>query len=94
MPFKLEIEKAVLAGYSAELWAKQFAQQYREQSALLIQNYEPNDLYELVQKLPGGAGSPILRRDGKRWVELMWDALSDLHSGQGENDVSSAPSAA
>jgi hypothetical protein len=74
--FRQEVEMAIETGFSADMFAERFAQAYPEPSVQLTSRLEPKDVFEIVEAM-GGADSPILRRDGKKWVESMWEALCD-----------------
>ncbi len=78
--FRNEVERAIETGFSAQVFAQRFAQTYPEPSLQLARGFRPQDLFQVVEAM-GGADSPVLRRDGKKWVESMWQALKEAHDG-------------
>jgi hypothetical protein len=81
--FRQEVEMAVSTGFSPDEFASRFAQAYPEPSKQLIVRFVPTDVFEVIEAM-GGADSPILRRDGKKWLETMWEALQDAHEPPAE----------
>jgi hypothetical protein len=44
-----------------------------------VQAQKPTDFIELVRTMPGGSESVILRRDGKKWVDKLWQQIVVQH---------------
>jgi len=84
--FRAEVERAVETGFSATVFAERFAQAYPEPSFRLATGFTPQDLFHVVEAM-GGAESPVLRRDGKKWVESLWQALQEQHAGASQPQV-------
>lgn len=76
--FRAEVERAIETGFSSTVFAERFAQAYPEPSYRLATGFTPQDLFHVVEAM-GGAESPVLRRDGKKWVESLWQALKEQH---------------
>ncbi len=74
--FRMRVEQAINANYSAETFADQFRGQFPDAAVALASTYKPEHLAEVVKGMPNSGDSPILRRDGKRWVEKFWARLS------------------
>jgi hypothetical protein len=74
MQFRGEVEKAIELGAPPDEFARQFAQMFPE-AAKRLATYSVHDMSALVEAMPGGAGSPVLRRDGRKWLQQMWATL-------------------
>lgn len=77
--FRQNVEQAINAGVPADMFAQQFAQVYKDPSRRLVQLYEAENFLSYVKGRPDLATSPILRRDGKTWIEGMWSKLQEIH---------------
>jgi hypothetical protein len=77
--FKAEVERAITAGVPPDAFADRFVAAFPQPSALLVQAHKPEDFVEIVKKMPAGMESVISRRDGKRWVEKLWQAVVQRH---------------
>lgn len=73
--FKTEVEMSIDGGRSPDEFARLFVERFPDPARMLVQSYKAEDLMKLVESLPNGASSSILRRDGKRWVEKLWAAI-------------------
>ena len=82
LAFRAEVERAINAGFPAEDFASRFIEQFPNESLGLIQNQKPGNFLELVRTMPGGAESVILRRDGKKWVDKLWQQLAAQHQAR------------
>jgi hypothetical protein len=87
--FRTEVERAINTGFSAEAFAQRFVGTFPEPARMLVSLHKPEDLIEVVRGMPDGADSPILRRDGTRWVEELWQQIVVQASAQ----VSAQPQA-
>jgi hypothetical protein len=85
--FRQEVEMAIETGFSADMFAERFVKAYPEPSLQLSTRVQPNDVFEIVEAM-GGAGSPILRRDGKKWVETLWEGLRNANAMEAEGQAS------
>jgi len=72
---RAEIERALEAGFPAEAFAERLEQLYPEPVAGLVSQYRLDHLIEAIVSMPDGASSPILRRDGRKWLESCWVAI-------------------
>jgi hypothetical protein len=78
--FKFEVERAIDGGLSAEEFARRFVGVYPDLALMLVRQHQSGELIELVQKsFQNGAESPILRRDGRRWVEKLWESIPEAY---------------
>jgi septal ring factor EnvC (AmiA/AmiB activator) len=73
--FRAHVEAAINAGFPAETFAQQFRTAYPEAANALVAIYKAEDVARVVKSMPNSADSPILRGDGKRWVDKLWQAL-------------------
>lgn len=73
--FRAEVEQAINVGFGADMFARKFHEGYPGPSIAMVSVYKPEDLFAEVESMPDGALSPILRRDGRRWVEKLWEEL-------------------
>ena len=48
---------------------------YSAGARALVSNFTPEELSKEVENIPGTESSPLLRRDGKRWMERLFRAL-------------------
>jgi len=76
MQFRVEVERAINAPLPAAEFAARFLAGYPEPARMLVSIYKPETLIEVVAAMPDSAQSPILRRDGRRWVEQLWQQLA------------------
>lgn len=71
--WKTVLEGALAAGVPPDLFAQQFVQEVGPQMAAYIHaNVSPERIIQVVQQQPGGAQSPIVRRDGTKWLRQVW----------------------
>jgi len=82
LAFRTEVERAINAGFPAEDFATRFIEQFPNESLGLIQSQRPENFFELVRTMPGGADSVILRRDGKKWVDKLWQQIGVQHQSR------------
>jgi hypothetical protein len=80
--FRAEIERALTSGMPPEVFAQRFVKAFSEASAILVQAHKPEEFIEVVKRMPNGIESNITRRDGKRWVEKMWQETAARHQPQ------------
>lgn len=73
--FRSSCEQAIDGGMPPEIFASAFYGQYPEQSVALVTNFAVEQAFEVVRQMSDGAESALLRPDGKRWVQTMWNAL-------------------
>lgn len=78
--FRQNVEQAINAGVPAEAFAQQFAAHYKDPSRRLIELYKVEHFVNYVKARADLATSPILRRDGKSWMEGMWNKLQQIHA--------------
>lgn len=78
LSFLQNVEGAINMSFPPKEFAKQFYQQFPEQSVKLAQRYKPQDAVDYVRSIPQAAGSPILRRDGGKWLDKMWPAILEV----------------
>jgi hypothetical protein len=83
--FKAEVERAITAGVPPDAFADRFVVTFPQPSAMLVQAHKPEDFVEIVKKMPAGMESVISRRDGKRWVEKLWQAIAQRHQGAAQS---------
>ncbi len=80
--FRAEVERSINGSFPAEIFAQQFVDAYPDPSRALVTMYKPENFIELVRAMPGGAESVILRRDGKKWVEKLWQQIAAQHQAR------------
>jgi hypothetical protein len=73
--FRTEVEMSIDGGRSPDEFARLFVERFPDPARELVTLYKAEDLMKLVESLPNGPSSNILRRDGKRWVEKLWAAI-------------------
>jgi hypothetical protein len=73
--FIQNMELAINTRFEASEFARVFEQKYPEQSAELARSFKPEDALAVVAAVPGAEASPVLRRDGKKWLAQLWEAL-------------------
>jgi hypothetical protein len=73
--FRAEIERAITAGLDPQVFASGMMQQVPDGARAMVTHATPEHLIEVVKAMPNSIESPILRRDGKRWVDDLWKHL-------------------
>jgi hypothetical protein len=68
-------EQAINANMPPQDFATMFYGQFPEHAVKLATEFSPDDAVDFVQKIPVAAGSPVLRRDGKKWLEKLWESM-------------------
>ena len=79
LQFRAEVERAINGGMPPDSFADRFVNQFPQPSAMLVQAHQPEQFIEIIKKMPNGASSVILRRDGRRWIEKLWDDIVQKH---------------
>lgn len=77
--FRAEVERAIEAGMTPDVFAARFVGAFSEASAALVQAHRPAQFVDIVKKMPNGMESIITRRDGRRWIEQMWQEIARRH---------------
>jgi hypothetical protein len=77
--FRTEVERAINVGLPPDVFAQRFVEAFPAQTAALVGAHRPEEFIEIVKKMPGGLESVITRRDGKRWVEKLWQGILAQH---------------
>lgn len=73
--FFQQSEQAVSLGMDASVFAEAMVGQFREGANTLVQHFTPTEVVETLKNFPGAEISPLLRRDGQRWLEQLWKEL-------------------
>ena len=73
--FRAEIERAITAGMDAQAFANGMMQQVPDGARAMVTHATPEHLIEIIKSMPNSIESPILRRDGKRWLDDLWKHL-------------------
>jgi hypothetical protein len=85
LAFLQNVEGAINMGFPPKEFAQRLYEQLPEQSMHLVQGFTPEDAIEYVRSIPEAAGSPILRRDGAKWLHKLWPAILEVAgSGTGQ----------
>jgi hypothetical protein len=92
--FRQEVERAINVGLPAETFAQRFAQQFPEPSLALVSQFTTEHLMEYVKAMPNSADSPILRRDGRRWIEKVWERIKAEHQTPVQQVAQESPASA
>lgn len=64
---------------------------YSDGAQALVGNFEASEIWEAVSAIPGAESSPLLRRDGKRWMERLFKALKKELASKAPPVESAAP---
>jgi hypothetical protein len=73
--FLLQVENSINGLIDAEVFADQFHRQFPVESMKLAEITTAEEVVATVRAIPGADASPILRRDGMKWLSDMWAAL-------------------
>jgi hypothetical protein len=88
--FRTEVERAINAGMPADMFAERFVKAFPEPTAMLVQAHKPDDFIGVIRGMPNGAESVILRRDGKRWVDKLWEQIVVQHQARAQQQGAQA----
>jgi hypothetical protein len=76
------MEGAINAAAPPKQFAEIFFRKYPEPAAKLATQFQAEDSVDFLKamgaKYPEALGSPILRRDGQKWIVAMWEELREL----------------
>lgn len=90
MGFLQQAENAINTQVEPSGFAELMVNSYAEGAKALATNFEPKELWEAVEKIPGTESSPLLRRDGKRWMERLFKAIKEAIAAR-ERQAEAAP---
>jgi hypothetical protein len=74
--FLLQAEQAINNVIDPEVFADQIFAQFPVEAATLADSFTADDVLETVRGIEGADASPILRRDGMKWIGDLWDAMA------------------
>lgn len=74
--FLMNIQQFVEDGSPASAFADLFVGSYRDSAVALVQHFKPEEISEAVRKMD--PKSPILRRQGERWLQTLWREMAQL----------------
>lgn len=57
-------------------FATLFQAQYPAESRQLVDTFKVEQVYEYLEQIPAASTSPILRRDGRKWMSKLWAAIA------------------
>lgn len=77
MGFLQQAENAINTQVEPRGFAQLMVNQFADGAKSLATNFEPKELWEAVEQIPGTESSPLLRRDGKRWMERLFKAIKE-----------------
>ena len=85
--FLQNCEQAINGGMDAGTFATMFVARYPEEAHTMAQRFQPGLVVEYVQEIakmhPAAASSPLLRRDGRKWIESLWPAVISAYQARG-----------
>jgi hypothetical protein len=76
--FLQHVEMGINGSMEPEAFAKMFVTRAPVEADKLVKSFTKNDFTRFVESFPGAEGSPILRRDGTRWIEEMLASVKKL----------------
>jgi hypothetical protein len=72
-----KMEGAINAAYDPRDFGRLFVQSYPQAARRLALEFQPEDAVQLVASVPEALQSPVLRRDGKQWLQQLWRYLTE-----------------
>jgi hypothetical protein len=69
------VEQAINTGFDPGEFATMFFAQFPGDAGKLATDFGPDDAVTFVKGIPIAAASPVLRRDGKKWLEKLWESM-------------------
>lgn len=72
--FLMQAEQAVRDHVDPTGFATLMVGMYADGANTMVSNFEPPEILEVVEQ-QGNTQSPLLRRDGKKWLDKLWKAI-------------------
>jgi hypothetical protein len=72
--FVMQAEQAVRDQVDPTGFATLMVSMYADGAKAMVDNFEPQELLEVVEK-QSDTQSPLLRRDGRKWIDRLWKAV-------------------
>lgn len=72
--FLMQAERSVRDQVDPTGFATLMVQMYADGAKTMVDNFEPSELLEVVEQ-QGNSQSPLLRRDGRKWIDRLWKAI-------------------
>ena len=76
MGFLASIEQQIQLNQEPSGFATLFIGQYPEQAESLVQDFKPAEVIAAMKNIEGAEMSPILSRQGKKWLDRLWVSVS------------------
>ncbi|MGP1683799.1 MAG: hypothetical protein ACTS8S_15885, partial [Giesbergeria sp.] len=72
--FLTQAEQSVRDHVDAAGFASLMVGMYSDGARTMVENFEPKEITDVVEQL-GNTQSPLLRRDGRKWLDRLWKEL-------------------
>lgn len=73
--FLMQSEQSINGGIEPEVFSTQFKLQFPNEAKTMVSNFTAEEVIEAVRAIPGSDASPLVRRDGEKWMNRMWADL-------------------
>lgn len=74
--FLAQVEQQIAKQVDPGGFADLFVGQYRDYAHKLVTKYSPEEVEEVMKGIEGAEMSPILSREGKKWLQGLWRGIS------------------
>lgn len=88
--FLQQAENAVNNHVEPSGFADLMVAQYTDGASALVTNFTPKEVSEAVAGVPGAEASPLLRRDGKQWLDKLFVAIKAALAERGTKSPEAA----
>jgi len=78
----VQVEKQIQLQVDPAGFANIYVPQFPEQAQLLFQQFKPEEVVEMIRGIKGAEKSPILRREGGKWLQALWKAIPKVLAAQ------------
>ncbi len=73
--FLMQAEQSINGAIDPTVFADQFALRFPQEAQTIAKHFEAEEVLDVVRNMEGSEASPLVRRDGARWMASMWSAL-------------------
>lgn len=71
-----QVESQIKLQQPAPEFGELFVDQFPAEAERLVKNFEPQEIVDAIKAIHGAEMSPILSRDGQKWLQGLWKGIS------------------
>ena len=78
----VQVEKQIQLQVDPAGFANLYVPQFPQQAQLLVQDFKPEEIVDMIRRIEGAEKSPLLRREGGKWLQALWKEIPKVLAAQ------------